>query len=464
MPSFYALQLVSVVVWWLLVYRTTGKHLFSLCTGSVITRPSWLPPPWLLALAEYRRPIVTALPGALALGAIAGDEHVGVRVLVALAVSLYHLLETAHTSRHGEFPVLYCAWAMVLPQPWAGAAAWGVVVHFVLSCGVAKCFVGGVAAWCTQPATMRAYLDAYRGSHSAPPLSRAFSAWLGAHAASLAGGGTIALEVLAVPATLLLSPASRVLVGVWGMLALHVGIGFALSARVALVFFTTLPTYAVGFACDAPLASPPWALAAAVALLPSACSLLLFRRLLPEDWPCTPCSLFMWNGPQASRLARLAMTGDTRLVMCTREVCEGAQGGGGSLVGLPIMHHGGSGAFGMGAAASGPVMHDSIMRVLGFTLVHAGLTDALDDSVEEEPTEEEPRAVASRTRAASRTAASGELGSSERRVVKRLLQRLEEWLSRERRLLESATGRPLARAFFVRLDGEQKVAEVLLEA
>ena len=48
---------------------------------------------------------------------------------------------------------------------------------------------------------------------------------------------------------------------------MHVGIALAMSRRVGLVFLTTLPGYALGFSCAAPLLSPAWLLALAVGAL-----------------------------------------------------------------------------------------------------------------------------------------------------------------------------------------------------
>jgi hypothetical protein len=462
---FYSLQLASVTLWWCLIRLATGKHLYSLCQGSVVTRPSWLAKRWLLLLASQRKFVVIAYPLSLVLGAL-GSEYTAVRALVALAVSLYHLLETSYTSRHGEYPVMYTSWVMVLPAHLAQAGAFGVAIHFVLSCGLAKCVVGGVRPWVSD--AMAAYLDVYYESATSRPASRMLNRWLKRHAA-LAGLGTIALECVAVPATLALPATARPLVGVWGMIALHVGIALGMSVRVALVFTTTLPVYVVGFGCEAPVGSGAWWLAAVLALLPSGLALAR-RRMLSEDWPSTPCSLFMFNGEQAGRLARLTMTGRLGLVLATREVGELARAeqrdtpskgtGGGlvhhPLVGLPVLHHGGSGAFGMGAACDGPVVHDAVLRAIGFTLMHADMIDAFDLPDDDPP----PSAPPSRHHRPPTDASTPrppspsyhQMQAAEREMMRRLLRRLEAWLARERRLLETASGgRVLCRAFWVEL-------------
>ena len=76
--------------------------------------------------------------------------------------------------------------------------------------------------------------------------------------------------------------------------------------------------------------------------------------------------LLFLSSKQADLIARLTMTGTTRIVLATREVGELAE-----LVGLPVLHHGGSGGFGMGSAVESPaLLHDSVLRVVGFTLIH----------------------------------------------------------------------------------------------
>ena len=83
----------------------------------------------------------------------------------------------------------------------------------------------------------------------------------------------------------------------------------------------------------------------------------------------------MWSGEQAERIARLTMTGTERIVLATDRVGKAVEGG---LVGLPVLHHGGSGAFGMGKGADGPAVHDSTLRVLGFTLVLGSFSFSLN--------------------------------------------------------------------------------------
>ena len=437
---FYGSQLACLLAWWCVVRVVTRKHLYDLCAGSVLTRPPWLSERTILRLHERRRTAFVALPCALALASL--KPSLLARLVVALSMSLYHLTESSATNRHGEYPLLYNAWAMVLPERLAHAASFGIAVHFVLSSGIAKLWYGGLE-WCS-PHTMAVYLDTYRPSKSSPPLSRGLSTWLArrAWATRAIAVGTVALECVVVPATLLLPSAAVRRVGTALMVAMHAGIGGAMSARVGIVFLTTLPCYAVGFSCDAPVGSREWWLAAALGLLPTAFAVVR-RKPLPEAWPLSPISLFMWNGAQAERLATLLMTGDTRLVLgCATSTGTGADAetDAAPLLGRRVIHHGerpkkGGGSGGGGEEAA--VLHDAVLRVVGFTLVHAEVGALLA--------------------AADLRAPGGDLASS----LSRVTRHVEDWLRSERRLVEASTGRRLERAYFVRLDASGCVIEVL---
>ena len=221
--SFYASQLASLLVWSGLVRVMTGRHLHALCAGAVLTRPPWLPARWLLLLDNHRGSVFAALPVVLAAAAVWPSSW-PVRLTAAVAVSLYHLLESCGTNRHGEYPLLYNAVGMLLPADCAHAFALGVAIHFVLSSGVAKLQCGG-RAW-LEEGTMRVYLDVYRSSSSGPPLSRALSRWLSrrAWATRAIARATLLLECVVVPAALLLPP-----------VRVRVGLGLGVKVRVRVL-------------------------------------------------------------------------------------------------------------------------------------------------------------------------------------------------------------------------------------
>jgi hypothetical protein len=193
------------------------------------------------------------------------------------------------------------------------------------------------------------------------------------------------------------------------MVAMHLGIALLMSLRVGLVFFTTLPTYLIGFRCASLPGSPEWLCAVCLGIGPSLAA-LLSQKLLPDQWPSSSISLFMWSGAQADALARHLMTGDTRIVMCTDaalaaaaarhrrrrgsrsgeadraggEDVEGDDAEGGKvksgkleekIVGMAVLYHGGGAPELDGgiAMAGEPQLHDAVLRVIGFTIVQGHL-------------------------------------------------------------------------------------------
>ena len=425
--SFCAFELVALLTWWLLFRLTTGRHAISLAASSVYVRPRWLPIGTMQALHAHRLTIFALAPTALAISALAPSSYI-VRCMLTIAISIYHLVESSASGRHGEYPLLYITWAwLLLPDEWAHAACFGVMVHFVFSSGVAKLIVGGTK-W-MGPHTMKAYLDLYLPSKSNPPLSRRLNAEIADRewVMQLIGVGTIALECVLIPSCLLLPPAYRPL-GALAMLSMHIGIALCLSLQVGLRFLTTLPCYLLGFICNAPIGSAPWALAVAIGMLPSILSLAT-GSLLPDEWPLAPFTLFMFDGEAARRIASDFMTSDTRLVLTTaepppRDYLNPVVSS--DLVGLRVVRH--ELLSDSEEAAEPMVVHDGVMRVIAFTTVRAGLHSLL----------------------------------SEGAAMPLVLSTLTAWLEEEHRLVESATGLPVRCAYFVRVSRETgRVVEVL---
>ena len=218
-----------------------------------------------------------------------------------------------------------------------------------------------------------------------------------------------------------------------------------------LAFTTTLPCYILGFSCDAAVGSAPWVLAVAIGVLPSAVCMSA-GGLLPDEWPLTPFSLFMFEGEVAGRIAHDFMTADTRLVLTTEPPPPAGAGlnslgeepglAGSHLEGLrvlrarrePPLPEFGSGARQVGSAESpeaGPAaVHDAVLRVIAFTVVRAGLHPLLTQGA----------------------------------AIPLVLSELTDWLEREQRMVETATGLPLRGAYFVRVSNGKdsgRIAKVL---
>ena len=427
--SFYRHTLAAFLLWHLIVRLLTRRHLWSLpLAGAVLTRPSWLPLDVFLEFCKLSsRVLLLTLYSALLFGSL--DQGLEARAAVAIFVTLYHLYESAATSRHGEYPLLYISWAMLLPPELAHGAAWGAAIHFVLQSGAAKLRVGG-AAW-LEPRTMAAYLNAYRDSRDAAPLSRAASAWIAsrAWATSAISGATILLEIVLIPGTLL-APAAWRPAATAAMVTMHIGILVVMSRKVGIVFITSLPCYIVGFCCSAAIGSAPWAAAAILGLLPTVASAVLGVPL-PEDWPSSSISLFMWNGAQAERLSALLMTGDTRVVLSARRPPQ---------VGDVIAHSMTRFLASAPKAGDEDVVHDCVLRLVGYTLAHAtpvfGAGGGRDDGW-----------------------LAGE-GAAPGTATQLFLARTDAWLRDERRLVERSTGAPLRHSALVRVGGEAPVRVV----
>lgn len=141
----------------------------------------------------------------------------------------------------------------------------------------------------------------------------------------------------------------------------------------------------------------------------------------------------MWTGTQARAIANSMMTGKVRLVLSASSLPLQPK----QLVGCRVLPHGPEGAR---RGRQSRVLHDAMLRLIGFTLLHV---DALEPLLERsdapyieslDPFIAEPAA---------------------------LLRAIEEWLGRDRRLIESSSGSPLLRAALVRVDGDGRVTEVV---
>uniref|UniRef100_A0A7S1BI85 HTTM domain-containing protein n=1 Tax=Corethron hystrix TaxID=216773 RepID=A0A7S1BI85_9STRA len=413
--EFYQQLLYCTIAWWTLVYIVSKRPIYALCTGSAITRPSWLPVSNLLALHRHRRSIFLLSLAATALAAFVDARPV--RVLAAVAFSPYHLAETSCTNRHGEYPILHATlFLAALPSShWARAALLGVAVDFVLRAGVAKLTAGG-AAW-AAPDTMRAYLRVYLRS-SKPPLCPRLGAFVAASDALCVaiGAGTLLFECLLVPGCLLLPPRLRVC-GSAAMIVLHAGIALVMSRNVGLVFLTSLPVHVAGFRCDAPVGTGPWLLAVVLGIGPALC--VAARGALREDWPRSDPRLFLWNGAQAGELSRRLMTGDTRLVLTK----SGAE-----VAGARVLHH-----TERPPEEGERIVHDAVMRVIGFTLARGTLDRVVREMA----------------------------GAGEAPAVERLVRATRRWL-REGRLLDW-DGTVLSEAFFVQVGANGRVIRILID-
>eukprot|EP00934_Nitzschia_sp_Nitz4_P000056 Nitzschia sp. Nitz4//scaffold30_size153850//131475//132818//NITZ4_002795-RA/size153850-processed-gene-0.22-mRNA-1//1//CDS//3329547315//56//frame0 len=446
MPTaFYFQASLYVSIWWILISCSAQKPLYKVAEGAVVTVPSWMSTQFLLLLQKCRPAAFNGLTVGLAL-ALSFPGVQEVRVLAAVLYTLYHLAESSETNRHGEYPILYAMWAMCLnDDTYRHASVWGITIHFILSTGYVKLSAGGwtpygIPRW-VLPNTMSTYLSGYGTARHRlnQPLSLTLNR-IAANSPTLCttiSVLTLFVECILAPATLWLDPSLRPM-ACYAMILMHVGIACFMSIKVGVVFITSLPAYVYGFYCTAPIASPAWQVAVVLGLGPTIASMFLLP--LPENWPLTPVSLFMWNGTTAQALLRLFMTRDTRLVLATEAVANM------DIVGLRVLHHGELLTSAQKDAGSSPVVHDAVLRILGFTMVQGG--DAIVQAVQ---------ALGVQDASFEEEGSSAPVSES----TKALVYRIGAWLPMERRLVEVQSGEPLTHAYFVRVDEGGNVAEVL---
>lgn len=437
---FYKWQCAACLLWWLLVFIGTKRPIWAHARASVFTRPPYLSKS-LLRTLRHRSFVVFALaPTSMAVAA--ANSHVFLaRLFAALCFSAYHLLETSASNRHGEYPLLHCMWALLLPPHLAHPLCMAAALNFILSAGVSKLLVPSARGEWMRPDTMRVYLQSYRSSKTMPPLLPFLTDLLLARpwALSFMATATLLLELLLVPLIALLAPPPMRIISAYLMIAMHIGIALVQSFKLCLIFCTTLPLYFLAFSCTSPPLSLPWLLAAAIALQPC-----FFT--VPETWPLSPVSLFMWSGRQARALARLFMTGDTRLVMAVRD-CTSQQAVGCAVRQHGLLVDGGGGGDGQGQFE----LHDAVLRLIGFTLlqgdsdVHRCLLALLAASEQDS---------ALRCRHVT-------LCSSELAAMQRCIAAVQRWLSSRQRLVEGRSGLALQRAMFVRVGNDGSVTEVV---
>ena len=365
-----------MAVWWVFLKVFTRRWVWDIVASrsAVTTRPSWMSSEFIARLHKCRREaLFVALPVAIAGAALVPSSRL-LRILAALLFSLYHVIETSSTSRHGvQYVVLHSMWAFVFPDPFGSAICYGACIHFILSTGLAKMLVGG-RAWASSEC-MRVYLEAYGASSSVPPLSPTLNKWIRRQPAvtKMIAVVTLALELVIVPGTLLIPHAFRPIASA-ALLCMHLGITIVMSSFVGAVFITSFPAYIVGFSCRAPILSVPWCLATGVGLLPSLFVLVRGGQLVEENWPVSPCALFMWNGKQASQITRLAMGAEMRMVLFSR-VNSPKQ-----LLKIPFMSLT-SNILQKGDMPSRSAhAYDALLRVVGYTLARGGIERAFGDS------------------------------------------------------------------------------------
>lgn len=409
---FYAAQAGGLFVLWAGV-RIGGRGLdfyrFPV-ENPVALRPSWLPRECfqvILRRSVYI-PIAYSVTPLLGLAAFLPRVRT-VRIVVALATSIFHLAETSRTTSHWGYLMLYTLWALaLLPSDVSQAAALGLTVYFMSASGVAKLFVAGLR-W----VDLRSVLCTFgaKPPQDGGPISATLNRLVVASKslATASGSMTLFFECVAAPVAFFVPAPYRLAFAV-AMLLLHVGIALLHSAAIGIFFvFPNMACYLFGMAATDAVGSRGWWVAVAlwVTITGSVC---LRRRLVPEDWPLSAMALFPWSGAQWNILHERLVQGETRLVLAT----EGT-----APAGLPVVEINYRTARGEPPPPC-PRVYDLWSRLLGITTLQTSLLDALDFEEMASP------------------------GWN----AERFTQRVEEWLQGGR-LIEAQSGLPLSTAFFV---------------
>jgi hypothetical protein len=438
---FFLQNAIFVSIWWIFICTTTKRPLYDVFNGSVVTVPSWLTHldknnGILLFLQRHARPpcfFAQTISFSLAFS----FPHLRwVRLVSAVLYSIYHLVESSITNRHGEYPILYSMWAMCLiPDEYADfrkACVWGIAMNFVFSTGYAKLMVGGGLIGWSKSSTMKSYLNCYRQARHR--MNRPLSPYINRMVAeskmlsSFVALSVLVVECFVVPGSVFLQPSQRPVVAL-AMIGMHIGIALVLSINVGLAFWTTIPCYLYGFSCSADFGSEQWWVALSITVGPTFCSWMLGERLLPEVWPFSPVSLFMWNGPVAGSLSKMLMVEDMRMVLVTEETALRNLTGLRVLPSLDVLSK-------KEMELQSSVVHDAVMRSIGFTLIRGG--DPLIEAVQM-------------------------LHQTE--GLQRLVYRTWAWLQVEKgRLVELHTGGILSSTAIVRIDRDSgRILEVVIQ-
>jgi len=320
MISFYFALGVTVWLIWLSGTVVGGSDLHTRgLNNPLCMKPSWMPKNVLLGVlrqpALYR--FLCHAPPACLLLASYRPESLACRLLAALSFTAYSLVETSVTHSHRDYPATYALWVLACfgESATSQGLILGIAVHLMISSGIAKLRVGGVA-W-AYPSTMRGVLGHYVNKAGADgPLIKPLTAWARSSKAVLFGfgAGTLFFECVVVPLGLFLPPGLRVMVA-YGAFGMHVGIAALQSLAIGTAFLVNSVIYAYGFGSGVqPFTSGNgWPEALAVASASAFYS--IFIGLLPENFPSTPFALFAWNGKQWDSLFEHLVTGNTRLVV-----------------------------------------------------------------------------------------------------------------------------------------------------
>lgn len=442
---FYGLQAGSLLTLWVAVKLGSGVDFLRMAEelSNVALGPSWLSRK--LFLVVLRRNIYLSVSYALIpLLAMATwcPDCILLRICVAVVATLFHLGECSRTTSHRDYLMVYNAWGLaLLPETHAKALAYGLSVHFIIASGISKLFIGG-PRW-ASPGSMQAILRTFgaKRKEEGGPMSPALNHLVCQHSvlAAACSWSTLLFECVAAPLAFVMPPSNRIIL-CYGMLVLHVAIALLQSGAIGAFFLPNVASYVFGLYGDGPVVgSEGWFLALGVCVTLSAS---VFRgRLLPEDWPLTPFALFPWSERQWATLHNSFVNGDRRMVLSADPSIHPV-----GLRIVPLEHKADVKnknlvsvyqSDNLKAKKTKPDHNDAVVydfwnRLLGVTTFQNEILEALEFD---------------------------EMALPDWNAIS-FTCRLETWLDTSCRVIEISTGRPLIRAYWVRIE-DGRVKEVI---
>eukprot|EP00929_Paragymnodinium_shiwhaense_P076614 TRINITY_DN39413_c0_g1_i1.p1 TRINITY_DN39413_c0_g1~~TRINITY_DN39413_c0_g1_i1.p1 ORF type:complete len:447 (+),score=47.75 TRINITY_DN39413_c0_g1_i1:109-1449(+) len=399
--------------------------------GRTALRPSWMPHKPLLAfLHRYDCLYLNLLrfvPVTLCAAAAYPDCQ-PLRLLAAVHFACFHLAQTSRVGGHDDYTSLYSHIALALPVSeyilCGQVTALAGSIYMLVYGGFTKILVGGAANW-SKPMSLYTMLAMFRplpldrGGPLVPALADVVMArpWL----LSASAVTTLIFECLVVPAALFL-PSDQRWWMIWACMALHAGITVLQSGYVGFGFVKVLPSYILGFgATELYVYSTAWWCVVAmviITVLPG----IGCRRMLPESWPCSGFALFPWSADQCKRLIDPLHKGRERLILATDDIAD-------PPLGYTVYdQYFGAVEAATGNPPKGDVVYDGWGIVISWTVVHADFYNA------------------------------GIWNFS----APQLPSLVQEWLLKRQRLTDIKSGKPLTKAYFVKLhETENTVADII---
>eukprot|EP00039_Didymoeca_costata_P021036 m.343198 g.343198 ORF g.343198 m.343198 type:complete len:449 (-) comp22455_c0_seq1:4-1350(-) len=301
-------------------YLLLGKQLHD-GEKNTSPRPCWPIPVRMLWLCGRQDVLIRfLLPAMLTTFAIAAAAPtlLVARLLAAVSHTFFSMgCAYALQWGHGQYPVLYVSWALVLSllfelgPGFEVAIARAAVTYLYLAAGLAKVCVPASASDYFYTGTMCELMSKRIGEEERVSRFNPLFPWLAQillHSPIcllVITWGMMILELVAVPAMLLVClPGLATAVAV-ACIIFHLGIWWTFSSTAGTMFFQLLGAYSLmaESAADGSelvlVGTWPWLMGAVIGLSPAICLLIQGHPYVcGENWPCTNCALFPWSDKQ----------------------------------------------------------------------------------------------------------------------------------------------------------------------